>query len=107
MLKLCGVRRKGCRHDDVPEVGLAAHDFCTAENGSEVLFVSARPFCITPSEQVCAMLVSEVVGEAWCKQTPQPEPLPIPKQTKPIKRAERDKPRKPRPFNEPKPDELS
>jgi len=53
------------------------------------------------------MLVSEVVGEAWRKQHPKPNSLPIPKQTKPKTRA-KPKPRaKPRPFNEPKPDNLS
>ncbi len=53
------------------------------------------------------MLVSEVVGEAWCKQHPRPKQLPIPKPTKPKPRAQSPKRRKPRPFNEPKPDELS
>ena len=53
------------------------------------------------------MLMSEVVGEAVWRHHPKPKPLPIPKQNKPTKRAERDKPRKPRPFSEPKPDNLS
>jgi len=53
------------------------------------------------------MLVSEVVGEVCCKQNPQPKQLPIPKPTKPKMPAKRDKRRKPRPFNEPKPDDLS
>jgi hypothetical protein len=53
------------------------------------------------------MLVSEVVGETWRKQHPKPKALPIPKQTKRKSRPEPPKRTKPRPFSEPKPDNLS
>lgn len=53
------------------------------------------------------MLVSEVVGEAWCKRHPKPKQLPIPGPTKPKLRPKPKKRAKPKPFSEPKPDELS
>ena len=57
--------------------------------------------------QVCTVLVSEVVDEAWRKQHPKPKPLPIPKQTEPKPRPKPQKRSKPRAFNKPKPDDLS
>jgi hypothetical protein len=53
------------------------------------------------------MLVSEVVGEAVWRQHPKPKQLPIPKQSKPKLRPKLQQRPKPRPFNEPKSDELS
>jgi hypothetical protein len=56
---------------------------------------------------VGTVLVSEVVGEAWCKQHPKLKQLPIPKQTKSKLRAKPKKRAKPTPFNAPKLDNLS
>lgn len=58
------------------------------------------------------MLVSEVVCERMCKKHPKPKPLPIPGPTKAKSRKSPDagsfkKPKRKRPFNKPKPDELS
>ena len=53
------------------------------------------------------MLVSEIVDEAVWRYHPKPQHLPIPKQSKPKLRQKLQKRPKPRPFNEPKPDNLS
>jgi len=53
------------------------------------------------------MLMIEVVGEAWCENHPKPKQLPIPKRTQPKSSPKPPKRKKPVPFNEPKPDELS
>lgn len=52
------------------------------------------------------MRICDIVGEAVWQHLPLPKPLPIPKHSK-SKPPAAKKRRKPLPFNEPKPDELS
>ena len=92
------------------EIPPACQNLCRAKSYGEVLIVSGWWFAPTPHYGKSLMRVSEVVMGQW--RIPKPKPLPVPKPAKPKPRKSPDadsfkKPKRKRPFNKPKADELS